>query len=47
MLTDALAEHEGLYGKVLVLHVCCWAHARRKFVAAVEGGTGEANRHRS
>jgi transposase len=31
---DALAQYEGLYGDDLVLHVCCWAHARRKFVAA-------------
>jgi hypothetical protein len=34
---DALAQYEGLYGDDLVLHVCCWAHARRKFVAAAEG----------
>jgi transposase len=33
---DALAQYEGLYGDDLVLHVCCWAHARRKFVAAAE-----------
>jgi transposase len=35
---DALAQYEGLYGKDKVKHCCCWAHARRKFVAAVEGG---------
>jgi transposase len=35
---DALAQYEGLYGPDQVLHVCCWAHARRKFVAAVEAG---------
>jgi transposase len=35
---DALAQYEGLYGAGKVLHVCCWAHARRKFVAAVEAG---------
>jgi hypothetical protein len=35
---DALAQYEGLYGPDRVLHVCCWAHARRKFVAAVEAG---------
>ena len=33
---DALAQYEGLYADDLVRHVCCWAHARRKFVAAVE-----------
>jgi transposase len=35
---DALAQYEGLYGEGKVTHVCCWAHARRKFVTAVEGG---------
>src|SRR5262245_55172651 len=35
---DALAQYEGLYGPDQVLHVCCWAHARRKFVAAVDAG---------
>jgi transposase len=35
---DALAQYEGLYGAGQVRHVCCWAHARRKFVAAVEAG---------
>jgi transposase len=34
---DALAQYECLYGEDIE-HVCCWAHARRKFVAAVEGG---------
>jgi transposase len=33
---DALAQYEGLYGDDLVQHVCCWAHARRKFVAAAD-----------
>jgi transposase len=33
---DALAQYEGLYGDDGVRHVCCWAHARRKFVAASE-----------
>ena len=33
---DALAQYEGLYGEDKVKHVCCWAHARRKFVAALE-----------
>src|SRR5262249_41523820 len=33
---DALAQYEGLYGDDRVMHVCCWAHARRKFVAASE-----------
>jgi transposase len=32
---DALAQYEGLY-RDDVDHVCCWAHARRKFVAALE-----------
>jgi transposase len=35
---DALAQYEGLYGEDKVKHACCWAHARRKFVAAVDGG---------
>lgn len=33
---DALAQYEGLYGDERIRHVCCWAHARRKFVAASE-----------
>jgi transposase len=33
---DALAQYAGLYGDDRVKHVCCWAHARRKFVAASE-----------
>jgi transposase len=33
---DALAQYEGLYADEQVKHVCCWAHARRKFVAASE-----------
>jgi len=33
---DALAQYEGLYADDQVKHVCCWAHARRKFVAAAE-----------
>ena len=37
---DALAQYEGLYGEGKVKHVCCWAHARRKFVAAAEGDDG-------
>jgi transposase len=40
---DALAQYEGLYGDDQAKHVCCWAHARRKFVAAVEGGEERAN----
>jgi len=35
---DALAQYEGLYEPDKVKHCCCWAHARRKFVAAAEGG---------
>jgi transposase len=40
---DALAQYEGLYGPDKVKHVCCWAHARRKFVAAAESGQQKAN----
>jgi transposase len=39
---DALAQYEGLYGEDKIRHVCCWAHARRKFVAALEGGEERA-----
>src|SRR5262245_3115050 len=39
---DALAQYEGLYADGDVKHVCCVAHARRKFVAAREGGDGRA-----
>lgn len=40
----ALAQYEQLYGPGKVRHVCCWAHARRKFVAAHEAGDGRAAR---
>ena len=40
---DALAQYEGLYGEDQVKHVCCSAHARRKFVAAAEGGDRRAD----
>ncbi len=40
---DALAQYEGLYGDDLVLHVCCWAHARRRFVTAADGGDERGN----
>jgi hypothetical protein len=40
---DALAQYEGLYGADKIRHVCCWAHARRKFVAAAEGGDERAD----
>jgi len=40
---DALAQYEGLYGEDRVKHVGCWAHARRKFVAAQEGGETRAD----
>jgi transposase len=39
---DALAQYEGLYGDGQVKHCCCWAHARRKFVAAGDGGDDRA-----
>jgi transposase len=40
---DALAQYEGLYGKDKAKHVCCMAHARRKFVTAADGGDERAN----
>jgi len=40
---DALAQYEGLYGADKIRHCCCWAHSRRKFVAAVEGGDERGN----
>jgi transposase len=39
---DALAQYEGLYATGQVKHVCCSAHARRKFVAASEAGDERA-----
>lgn len=39
---DALAQYEGLYGEGKVTHVCCSAHARRKFVPAGEGHDARA-----
>jgi transposase len=39
---DALAQYEGLYASGRLKHCCCWAHARRKFVAAAEGGDSRA-----
>jgi transposase len=39
---DALAQYEGLYAEGQVIHCCCWAHARRKWVAAAEGGEERA-----
>ncbi|HYH63217.1 MAG TPA: IS66 family transposase, partial [Urbifossiella sp.] len=39
---DALAQYEGLYGDDRVKHVCCVAHARRKFVAASDAGDERA-----
>jgi transposase len=39
---DALAQYEGLYGEAKIRHVCCVAHARRKFVAASEAGDPRA-----
>jgi transposase len=40
---DALAQYEGLYGENRIRHVCCWAHARRKFVTAAEAGDVRAD----
>jgi len=39
---DALAQYEGLYTAGSVLHCCCWAHARRKFVTAADAGDERA-----
>jgi len=39
---DALAQYGALYARGKVEHVCCTAHARRKFVAASEGGDDRA-----
>lgn len=39
---DALAQYAGLYGEDQAKHCCCWAHARRKFVAAADGGEERA-----
>jgi len=39
---NALAQYEGLYGDDRVTHVCCVAHARRKFVAAGDAGDARA-----
>src|SRR5579884_2264625 len=39
---DALAQYEGLFGPEAARHCCCWAHARRKFVAAADGGDERA-----
>ena len=40
---DALAQYETLFGVGKATHVCCLAHARRKFVAAADGGDARAN----
>jgi transposase len=40
---DALAQYEGLYGDDRIKHVCCWAHARRKFLAAWEANDARAD----
>jgi transposase len=39
---DALAQYEALYGPDKIKHCACWAHARRKFVAAADGGDDRA-----
>jgi len=39
---DALAQYEALYAEDRVKHVCCVAHARRKFVAASDAGDERA-----
>ena len=35
---DALAQYECCFGAKKAQHCCCWAHARRKFVSAAQGG---------
>jgi transposase len=40
---DALAQYASLFGEGQATHVCCVAHARRKFVAAADGGDARAN----
>jgi transposase len=40
---DALAQYGGLYGAGKATHCCCWAHARRKFVEAADGGDSQAH----
>ena len=40
---DALAQYGSLFGAGQATHVCCLAHARRKFVAAADGGDARAN----
>lgn len=42
LAADALAQYEAVFGQDKVKHCCCWAHARRKFVAAAEGGDERA-----
>jgi transposase len=41
---DALARYEALYAGDQVKHVCCVAHARRKFVAASDAGDERAGK---
>jgi len=39
---DALAQYEGLFASGRVVHVACWAHARRRFVEAQGSAADEA-----
>jgi transposase len=39
---DALTQYEGLYADGRIKHVCCWAHARRKFVAVADANDERA-----
>ena len=39
---DALAQYDALYAEGKIKHVCCVAHARRKFVAASDAGDERA-----
>jgi transposase len=40
---DALAQYEGLFATGEVVHVACWAHARRRFVEAQASSPAEAD----
>ncbi len=39
---DGLAQYEGLFATGRVMHVACWAHARRRFVEARASAPAEA-----
>jgi transposase len=41
---DALAQYEEVFGPTRARHCACWAHARRRFVAALDAGAKQAER---